>query len=73
MAFPGERRRQGAAEPVLRDVKTIENRDALINWDNKVLERDEHGKPLTRWDGETMKLHPVTGKKVPDEDARVEV
>lgn len=60
-------------EPVLRDVKTIENRDALIIWDKKVLERDEHGMPLTRWDGETMKLHPVTGKKVPDEDARVEV
>jgi hypothetical protein len=60
-------------EPVLRDVKTIENRDALITWDKKVLERDEHGKPLTRWDGETMKLHPVTGKKVPDDDARVEV
>lgn len=60
-------------EPVLRDVKTIENRDALISWDKKMLERDEHGKPLTRWDGETMKLHPVTGKKVPDEDARVEV
>jgi hypothetical protein len=60
-------------EPVLRDVKTIVNEDALITWDKKVLERDEHGKPLTRWDGETMKLHPVTGKKVPDEDARVEV
>jgi hypothetical protein len=60
-------------EPVLRDVKTIENRDALITWDKRVLERDEHGKPLTRWDGETMKVHPVTGKKVPDEDARVEV
>lgn len=60
-------------EPVLRDVKTIENRDALISWDKKILERDEHGKPLTRWDGETTKLHPVTGKKVPDEDARVEV
>jgi hypothetical protein len=60
-------------EPVLRDVKTIENRDALITWDKKILERDEHGKPLTRWDGETMRLHPVTGKKVPDEDARVEV
>jgi hypothetical protein len=60
-------------EPVLRDVKTIENRDALITWDKKVLERDEQGKPLTRWDGETMKVHPVTGKKVPDEEARVEV
>jgi hypothetical protein len=60
-------------EPVLRDVKTIENRDALITWDKKLLERDDQGKPLTRWDGETMKLHPVTGKKVPDETARVEI
>jgi hypothetical protein len=54
-------------------VKTIENRDALITWDKKILERDEHGKPLTRWDGETMKLDPVTGEKVPDGDSRVEV
>ena len=60
-------------EPVLRDVKTIENRDALITWEKKVLERGPDGKPLTRWDGETMKVHPVTGKNVPDEDARVEV
>lgn len=60
-------------EPILRDVRTIENRDALIAYDEKVLERDEDGHPVTRWDGETMKVHPVTGRKVPDEDARVEV
>lgn len=60
-------------EPILRDVKTIENRDALIEWDEKVAELDENGEPVTRWDGETMKEHPVTGKKVPDETARVEV
>ncbi len=60
-------------EPILRDVKTIENRDALIEYHSKVLELDEAGQPISRWDGETMKLHPVTGKKVPDEDARVEV
>jgi hypothetical protein len=60
-------------EPVLRDVKTIENRDALITWDKKVLEHDEHGKPLTRWDGETKKKHPTTGKNVPDTAAQVEV
>jgi hypothetical protein len=58
--------------PVLRDVKTIENRDALITWDKRELERDQYGKPVTRWDGETMKKHPVTGKDVPDETARVE-
>lgn len=59
--------------PVLRDVKTIENRDALITWDRQELERDKSGKPVTRWDGETMKKHPVTGKDVPDESAQVEV
>jgi hypothetical protein len=60
-------------EPILRDVRTIENRDALIDYDSRVLELDEHGKPVSRWDGETMKPHPVTGKPVPDEDARTEV
>ena len=60
-------------EPILRDVKTIENRDALIEWDKKLAELDENGDPVSRWDGETMKVHPVTGKKVPDETARVEV
>lgn len=60
-------------EPILRDVKTIENRDALIEWDDKIAELDDSGSPVTRWDGETMKEHPVTGKKVPDETARVEV
>ena len=60
-------------EPILRDVRTIENRDALIDYDEKLLERDADGNPVTRWDGETMKLHPVTGRKVPDEDARVEM
>ena len=35
--------------------------------------RDEHGKPVTRWDGRTFKKHPVTGRDVPDETARVEI
>ncbi len=60
-------------EPILRDVRTIENRDALIDWDKRELVRNDAGKPMTRWDGETMKDHPVTGKKVPDEAAQVEV
>ncbi|WP_353208691.1 DNA methyltransferase [Sphingorhabdus sp.] len=60
-------------EPVLRDVKTIENRDALITWDKKVLERDEYGKPLTIWDGTTMKRHPVTDELVPDETGQMEL
>ena len=60
-------------EPILRDIRTIENRDALIDFDERVIERDANDLPLSRWDGETMKEHPVTGKKVPDETARTEV
>ncbi|MDQ2765096.1 MAG: class I SAM-dependent DNA methyltransferase, partial [Pseudomonadota bacterium] len=60
-------------EPILRDIRTIENRDALIAYDDRVIDRDATGKPLTRWDGETMKPHPVTGRMVPDDAARTEV
>jgi hypothetical protein len=60
-------------EPVLRDVKTIDNRDALITWDKKVLERDEHGEPLTIWDGTTFRESPITRELIPDETARKEL
>ena len=59
-------------EPILTGLRTIEHRDALIEYDEKVLERDEENRPISRWDGETTKSHPVTGKPVPDETARVE-
>lgn len=61
------------AEPILRDIRTIEIRDALITWESRAIERDVSGHPITRWDGETMKLHPITGKLVPDEAARIDV
>ena len=38
-------------EPILRDIRTIECRDALIDYNEKVLERDERGAVVTRWDG----------------------
>lgn len=60
-------------EPILRDIRTIENRDALIAYDKRELERDEHGRPVTIWDGTSFKEHPVTGKLVPDETGRLEV
>ena len=59
-------------EPILRDIRTIEHRDALIRYNKRVQQTDDDGQPITRWDGETMKPHPVTGKNVPDETARVE-
>jgi len=61
------------SEPVLRDFKNIQTADALLTWDKVELRRDEHGKPVTRWDGITTKTNPVTGKEDPDTDARREV
>ncbi len=60
-------------EPILRDVKTIENRDALIEWDDKVVVLDKTGRPLSIWDGTSMTEHPTTGRLVPDETGRREV
>lgn len=60
-------------DPILRDFHNIEHRDAVLDYKTKTLRRDEHGKPITRWDGETYKPHPVTGEDVPDESARIEV
>ncbi|ODU50911.1 MAG: hypothetical protein ABS92_01480 [Thiobacillus sp. SCN 63-374] len=57
--------------PVLRDFKNIECRDAVLEWDAIEPVLDETGAPLTRWDGKTLKKHPVTGKDVPDDSARV--
>ena len=58
-------------EPVLKDYKTIETRDAVLAWDRVDIVNDEHGRPVTHWDGRTTKLHPVTGEEVPDENAQV--
>ncbi|MDJ0766634.1 MAG: class I SAM-dependent DNA methyltransferase [Myxococcota bacterium] len=58
-------------EPVLRDYGNIECRDAVLAYDKEEIVLDEKGKPVTRWDGVTMKKHPVTGKNVPDETAQV--
>lgn len=61
------------AEPVLRDFKNIENRDAVLTWASTRPRLDANGQPVTRWDGQTMLLHPVTGEQVPDPAARVQV
>jgi len=65
---------QPVPEPVLRDYKNIECRDAVLAWDGEPeLVRDAQGKPVTRWDGESTKTNPVTGEQVPDESRRVPV
>ena len=52
-------------EPVLREYKNIECRDAVLEWDDRVPDVDKAGKVRTRWGGRMVKS-PVTGKDVPD-------
>ena len=56
--------------PVIRDFRNIENRDAVLAHDGMEYVTDAAGVPVTRWDGETMKVSPVTGELIPDEAAR---
>jgi hypothetical protein len=58
-------------EPVIRDFRNIECRDAVLEYDAEEPLIGEDGRPVTHWDGHTTKLHPVTGKEVPDESARI--
>ena len=60
-------------EPVLRDFRNIECRDAVLTWDRIEFVTDEAGRPITRWDGKTTKLSPITGEPIPDDSARVPV
>ncbi|MDT5272386.1 MAG: hypothetical protein QOH49_4572 [Acidobacteriota bacterium] len=57
-------------QPVIRKFHNIECRDAVLAYDGVEEVRDESGQAVTRWDGRTMKRHPVTGEDVPDETAR---
>ena len=61
------------AEPVLRDFRNIENRDAVLDWDGRVERRDATGALVTRWDGVGTVEHAVTGERVPDPQARTQV
>ncbi len=61
------------AQPVLKNFRNIECRDAILAYDDKELVRDRAGKPVTRWDGHSMKTDLFTGREVPDESAQVEL
>jgi hypothetical protein len=60
-------------EPIIKAFHNIVCRDAVLAWDRTETVLDDKGKAVTRWDGRTMKMHPVTGEEVPDETARVPV
>ena len=59
-------------EPILKDIRTIETRDALIEWRERIPD-EIGGKPIRIWDGTSHTIHPVTGKLVPDTTALVDV
>ncbi|OYY62925.1 MAG: hypothetical protein B7Y51_07325 [Burkholderiales bacterium 28-67-8] len=59
------------AEPVVHDYGNIDHRDAVLAYDGVVPMRDAAGAVVTRWDGVSFKVHPVTGEQVPDEAAQV--
>jgi hypothetical protein len=61
------------SEPVLRDFHNIECRDAVLDWDSRTERRDTNGVLVTRWDGFSKILHPVTGLGVPDPEGRTQV
>ena len=58
-------------EPVIKNFKNIECRDAVLDYTSREIVLDDENKPVTIWDGRTTKTHPVTGQEVPDETARV--
>lgn len=62
---------KAVAEPVVHNYGSIQNRDAVLAWDDLEPALDANGQLLTRWDGKTFKTHPVTGAQVPDDAAQV--
>ncbi|MDR0826348.1 MAG: DNA methylase [Desulfovibrio sp.] len=58
-------------EPVIKKFENIQCRDALLDWKSWKYATDKNGKPVTRWNGETYKIDPTTGRQVPDESAIV--
>jgi hypothetical protein len=59
--------------PVIGNFHNIVEADALLTWKERVPASDADGRPITQWDGVTLKHHPTTGEEVPDEAARRQV
>jgi hypothetical protein len=60
------------SQPILDAYGTIRRQDAILAYDRQELLRSADGTPLSRWDGETTKRHPITGEEIPDPDATIE-
>jgi len=61
------------SEPVLKDFNNIEKRDALLTWERTELRKDEDGKTVSRWDGESYIKSQITDGFERDISAQLEV
>ncbi len=61
------------AEPLLDEYQNIRQQDAVLASDASIPRLDSRGRAITRWDGYSTKVHPITGQQVPDEAAQVVV
>jgi len=59
------------AEPVLKNFKNIQCRDAVLDCDEIKPARDAAGNEIKIWDRRSTKPDAVTGREVPDETKRV--
>lgn len=57
-------------DPVLKGYDMIENRDAVLAWSKRELERGEKGKPVSRWDGRSYKPIPSPASVCPTKPNR---
>ncbi|RYF85523.1 MAG: class I SAM-dependent DNA methyltransferase, partial [Chitinophagaceae bacterium] len=55
----------------MREYGNIQRQDAVLSYSARQPRLDAAGQPVTRWDGNSTKPHPVTGQEVPDETARI--
>ena len=61
------------AEPVLRDFQNIKLGDAILDCDRESERKDKFGNKVTRWDGKSFVVNPITGQDIPDPDALIPV
>lgn len=58
---------ESLSDPILKPIETVREMDAVLAWKKQEQVVDDSGKPVTRWDGVSMRLDPHTGRQVPDE------
>lgn len=58
---------ESLSDPILKPIETVREMDAVLTWKKRELVLDDDGRPVTRWDGVSLRLDPHTGRQVPDE------